>query len=169
MRCIAVHRFCIPRTTDTRLYAGGCVSTSALPFVIKQIIHGFTFGGFIVNVIQIKIQLGGQVLSDLILQIPFVHQNDGTFTVVFLKGCFNLFVEILNLSRWDVQNGGQTRILQSDTGRQRAHTHDGGLVIGDVHGSNAAEVLLGFLHHMIYVDTLGRANFGGNDKLTVVK
>ena len=66
-------------------------------------------------------------------------------------------------------DGGQASVLQSYTGSQGGSTHDGRLVVGDVNSGDVAQVSLGFLNQVTQVDALGRANFCGNDKLTVIK
>ena len=66
-------------------------------------------------------------------------------------------------------DGEQARILQSLTGGKAAQTHNGGLVIGDVDGGDAGQIFLGFLNQMVDVESLGRADFGGNNKLASIK
>ena len=66
-------------------------------------------------------------------------------------------------------DGVQTGVLQSDTGSQGGGTHDGGLVVGDVDGIQVLQVHGGFLNQVLQVDTLGRADFCSNDKLTVIE
>ena len=46
---------------------------------------------------------------------------------------------------------------------------DGRLVVSNVNSSDVAQVSLGFLNQVLQVDALGRADFCGNDKLTVIK
>ena len=66
-------------------------------------------------------------------------------------------------------DGGQTGLLHQGAGGQSGGAHDAGLVVGDVHCGDAAEVLLSLLNQVAQMDTLGRANFCGNDKFTVIK
>ena len=77
--------------------------------------------------------------------------------------------DTVTVTAGQLQNGGQTGILQHNASGQAAHTHDGGLVIGNIDSSNAGQVFLGFLNNMGSVDALGGADFSGNDKLTVIK
>ena len=68
-----------------------------------------------------------------------------------------------------LQNGIQTGILQGHAGGQTAHAHDRGLVIGDVDTMNLSQILFGFFHEMLDVNTFGRADFCGNGKFTTFK
>ena len=68
-----------------------------------------------------------------------------------------------------LQNGGQSGVLQGHTHRQAAHTHDGGLVIGDIDSGNIAEVFLGLGQQVVNVDALGGAYFGGHNKFAIVE
>ena len=82
---------------------------------------------------------------------------------------FGLQCDPVPVTAGQLQDGGQAGILQCHTGRQAAHTHDGGLVVRHIHSGDAAQILSCFLNQMINVDTLGRANFCGHNKLTVIK
>ena len=68
-----------------------------------------------------------------------------------------------------LEDRSQASILHCHAGGQRTHTHNRGLVIGDIHSSNAAEVCGGLFNQVINMDTLGRANLGSYNKLTVIK
>ena len=69
----------------------------------------------------------------------------------------------------ELQDRGQACVLQSDAGGQAAHTHDGGLVIGNIDSGDAAEVLGCFFDEVVNVDSLGRADFCGDNELTSIK
>jgi hypothetical protein len=68
-----------------------------------------------------------------------------------------------------LEDGVQTHVLEGFANAQRAHTHDGGLVVRYVDGCDVAEILLGLLQQVIDVDPLGRAYFCGNYKFTTFK
>ena len=66
-------------------------------------------------------------------------------------------------------DGVEARILQRLAGGQRAQTHDGGLVIRDVHGSDVGEVFLCLLDQGLNMEAFRRADLGSNDELTTRK
>ena len=68
-----------------------------------------------------------------------------------------------------LEDGVQPGVLQGLAGGQGAQTHDGGLVVRHVHGGDAAEIFLRFRDQAFDVESLGRTNFGGNDKFTTGK
>ena len=61
---------------------------------------------------------------------------------------FGLQGNTVTVTAGQLQNGGQTGILQSHTGGQAAHTHDGGLVIGYVDAMNFGQIFLRFFHQV---------------------
>ena len=92
-----------------------------------------------------------------------VNAQHGSAQKVGLQG------DAVAVTAGHLEDGGQPRVLQSHTGRQASHTHDGRLVIGDVDGGDGRQMLLGFRYQMAAVSTLGRAYFRGHNKLTVIE
>lgn len=117
--------------------------------------------------VKVKDRLGLRVITELGVVAgegkDVVNAKHGGAQKIGLQG------DAVTIAAGHLENGVESGVLEDLAGSEGTETHNGGLVIRNVDGVDAAEVSLGFLNQIINVYSLRRADFCGNRKYTIVE